>query len=280
VDEDRGHRDPPVIDGSARLSPTAAFAGTTDADWAPHRALLDENGMLELAMGGFLIRSAERVAIVDAGVGQSPVPLLTGGAFLESLASHGVTPDEVTDVIFTHLHFDHIGWASRNGIPVFPNATYRCDVRDWEYFVDPPAELASQPVDEHNPMAPLVAPGSGRELLEPVAHRLDAWDEDGSLLPGLDVRLAPGHTPGSGVMVLSSGAARAVLLGDVAHCPVELLEDEWAGIGDVDPELARRTRVALMREYEGLDVPITASHFPGLRFGRVLPGQGKRQWVV
>jgi hypothetical protein len=94
------------------------------------------------------------------------------------------------------------------------------------------------------------------------------------------VRLAPGHTPGSGVMVLSSGTARAVLLGDVAHCPVELLEDEWAGIGDVDPELARRTRVALMREYEGLDVPITASHFPGLKFGRLLSGEGKRQWVV
>jgi glyoxylase-like metal-dependent hydrolase (beta-lactamase superfamily II) len=270
----------PVIDGSALLEPTMAFTGTTDEDWAPHRGLLDADGKLELAMGGFLIRSADRVAIVDAGVGQSPVPILTGGAFLESLAALGVTPDEVTDVIFTHLHFDHIGWASRDGVPVFPNATYRCDSRDWEYFVDPPPELESQPIDEDNPLAPLVAPGSGRPLLEPVAHRLDTWDADASLLPGLDVRLAPGHTPGSGVMVLSSGTSRAALLGDVAHCPVELLEDEWAGIGDVDPELARRTRVALMREYEGLDVPITASHFPGLKFGRVVGGQGKRQWVV
>jgi glyoxylase-like metal-dependent hydrolase (beta-lactamase superfamily II) len=191
-----------------------------------------------------------------------------------------VQPEEVTDVIFTHLHFDHIGWASRDGVPVFPNATYRCDSRDWEYFVDPPAELAAQPLDEDNPMAPLVAPGSGRALLEPVESRLDAWDGDSALLPGLDVRLAAGHTPGSGVMVLSSGTARAVLLGDVAHCPVELLEDEWAGIGDVDAELARRTRVALMREFEGTDVPLVASHFPGLRFGRVLAGQGKRQWVV
>jgi glyoxylase-like metal-dependent hydrolase (beta-lactamase superfamily II) len=270
----------PVIDGSARIEPTEAFAGTTEEDWAPHRGLLDENGMLELTLGGFLIRSGDRVAIIDAGIGQSPLPLLQGGAFLESLASHGIGPEEVTDVIFTHLHFDHIGWASRDGVPVFPNATYRCDARDWEYFVTPPPELAAQPIDEANPLAPLVAPGSGRPLLEPVAHRLDAWDGDASLLPGLDVRLAPGHTPGSGVMVVSSGTARAVLLGDVAHCPVELLEDEWAGIGDVDPELARRTRVAMMREYEGLDVPITASHFPGLKFGRVLEGQGRRQWVV
>jgi glyoxylase-like metal-dependent hydrolase (beta-lactamase superfamily II) len=271
----------PVIDGTARVQPTQAFTGTTDSDWAPHRSLLDESGRLELTMGGFLVRTGDRVAIVDAGVGaNSPVPFLPGGAFLDSLAAHGVTPAEVTDVIFTHLHFDHIGWASLDGVPVFPNATYRCDARDWEYFVEPPPELTGLAIDEHNPLAAMVAPGSGRPWLEPVAHRLDAWDGDSSLLPGLDVRLAAGHTPGSGVMILSSGDARAVLLGDVAHCPVELLEDEWAGIGDVDPELARRTRVALMREYEGLDIPITASHFPGLEFGRVLPGEGRRQWVV
>jgi len=271
----------PVIDGTARVEPTEAFTGTNDDDWTPHRGLLDENGLLELALGGFLIRSGDRVALLDVGVGaNSPLPLLPGGDFLDSLAGHGVAPGEVTDVIFSHLHFDHIGWASINGAPVFPNATYRCDGRDWEYFVDPPPELAAQPLDEANPLAPLVAPGSGKALLEPVADRLDMWDGDTSLLPGVDVRLAAGHTPGSGVMVVSSGTARAVLLGDVAHCPVELLEDEWGGIGDVDPELARRTRVALMREYEGLDVPMTASHFPGLKFGRLLAGQGKRQWVV
>ena len=270
-----------VLDGSARLVPTEAFAGTDEDDWSPHQDLLDPDGLLELALGGFLVRTGDRVAIIDAGVGgQSALPILTGGAFLDSLAAYGVRPPDVTDVIFTHLHFDHIGWASLDGRPVFPNATYRCDGRDWEYFVDPPAALTAQPLDPDNPLAPLVAPGSGREVLEPVAGQLETWTEDVTLLPGLDVRLAAGHTPGSGIMILSSGNERAVLLGDVAHCPVELLEDEWAGIGDVDPDLARRTRNSLVREYEGLDIPIVASHFPGLQFGRVLAGQGKRQWVV
>ena len=91
---------------------------------------------------------------------------------------------------------------------------------------------------------------------------------------------APGHTPGSTVVVLSSGSEPALLLGDAVHCPVELLDDEWAGIGDVDPDLAARTRVALAREIEGNDVPVAAAHFPGLRFGRVLAAQGRRQWVV
>jgi glyoxylase-like metal-dependent hydrolase (beta-lactamase superfamily II) len=183
-------------------------------------------------------------------------------------------------MIFTHLHFDHIGWASRAGAAVFPNATYRCDERDWEYFVEPPPELAQGTQDEDNPLAALVAPGSGKPVLEPIANRLEPWKESTTLMPGVDVRLAAGHTPGSGVIVISSGAARAILLGDIAHCPIELLDDEWSGLGDVDPAMAIRTRVALMRELEGQDIPITASHFPGLKFGRVVPAQGKRQWVI
>jgi len=64
------------------------------------------------------------------------------------------------------------------------------------------------------------------------------------------------------------------------HCPVELVEDEWGGLGDVDPELATRTKNALAREIEGTSTPVAAAHFPGLVWGRVLPAQGKRQWVV
>ncbi len=77
-------------------------------------------------------------------------------------------------------------------------------------------------------------------------------------------------------MVISSGTERAIILGDVVHCPVELLDDEWATIGDVDPMLARRTRIALAKELEGSDVPVAAAHFPGLEFGRVLRGEGRR----
>jgi len=88
-----------------------------------------------------------------------------------------------------------------------------------------------------------------------------------------------GHE-GSTIIVVSSKAERALLLGDVVHCPVELLDEEWAGMGDVDPELAKRTRNAMARELEGSDVPAAAAHFPGLQFGKLLAGNGKRQWVI
>ena len=70
-----------------------------------------------------------------------------------------------------------------------------------------------------------------------------------------------------------------MLLGDVVHCPVELLDDEWAGMGDLDPALAARTREAMAREIEGSRIPVAGAHFPGMQFGRLLRAEGKRSWV-
>ena len=99
-----------------------------------------------------------------------------------------MTPAEVTDVLFTHLHFDHIGWASVDGVPTFPNATYRCDRRDWDHFVGSDDAATAQ--------------------LRPVEDRFEPWDGDVTIAPGVDTRLCAGHTPGSALIVLSSGDQR------------------------------------------------------------------------
>jgi len=259
----------PVLDGVARMEASAAYRGigtVTDVrgadqeDWSPHLDLLDADGMLEMALGGFLLRSGERVVLVDTGVGDTESGPLKGGRFLIELEALGVRPEEVTDVLLTHLHFDHVGWSTHHGEVVFGNATYRCDLRDWEHFVGPNPEATTK--------------------LLPVEGQLEPWTGSGPLLPGIDTMSAPGHTPGSTILVVSSGTDRAMLLGDVVHCPVQLLDDEWGGLGDVDPDLARRTRVALARELEGSDIPVAAAHFSGMRFGRLLAGSGKRSWIL
>jgi glyoxylase-like metal-dependent hydrolase (beta-lactamase superfamily II) len=252
----------PVMDGFASFDPTLAFRGTTAEQWAVHRDLLDADGKLSFSMGGFLVRGAGHTTLVDLGLGPKSFLGIDGGRFLEELGVLGVSPEDVTDVVFTHLHFDHIGWAAdESGKPTFPAATYRCASADWEHFM----------VDHR---------GTEAELIEPVASRFEVWRGSGTLLPGVDVLEAPGHTPGSTVILVSSAAERAMMLGDVVHCPVELVDDEWASMFDVDPDLALRTRVALNRELEGSDVPVAAAHFPGLRFGRLLAAKGRRQWVV
>jgi glyoxylase-like metal-dependent hydrolase (beta-lactamase superfamily II) len=258
-----------IDDGCWRLEPTGMYQNTSD-DWLPHQQFLDEDGMLPCQLGGFLVRSGDRLLLVDTGAGPSDQDGF--GRLLDSLAAAGYGPGDVTDVVLTHLHFDHVGWTSDGERATFPNATYRCDERDWGFFVGP------EGCDESYALS-MMGGLSATDRLTPVAPRFETWSADTAIAPGIDLRTAPGHTPGSTVVVLSSGAERAMLLGDVVHCPVELLESEWEFIADVDKDLARRTREALAREIEGAGIPAAASHFPDMRFGRLLPAAGKRSWV-
>ena len=251
-----------VIDGTGRFPPTRTFRDSTPEQWAAHRDLLDSDGLLGFSMGGFLIRDGSRTVLVDLGVGRRQMMGIQGGAFLSGLAALGDTPAGVTDVLFTHLHADHIGWAADDeGQAVFPAATYRCARADWDHFMT-----------GH--------PGDVAERLAGITDRFETWDGTGPVLPGLDTLAAPGHTPGSTVIVASSGAERAMMLGDVVHCPVQLVEDEWGALFDVDPALAARTRTALSRELEGSGALIAAAHFPGLQFGRLLRGSSGRLWAT
>jgi glyoxylase-like metal-dependent hydrolase (beta-lactamase superfamily II) len=258
-----------ISDGSFAVPPTFLF-NKTDQDWQQHSRFLDGDGMLPIEMGGFLMRGGDRLAVIDTGIG--PHASERTGTFMRNLAAAGVQPSDVTDVVLTHLHFDHLGWATDGEQRLFDQATYRCHEADWEFF------MGAEPFDDSRAVSLMGGRGSA-ELLPPVADRLETWSGDETIFPGLDVRSAPGHTPGSTVIVVSSGSGRAMLLGDVVHCPAELLSDDWEMIGDVDRQLAQRTREALARELEGSNIPAAATHFPGLQFGRLLTAEGRRQWV-
>jgi glyoxylase-like metal-dependent hydrolase (beta-lactamase superfamily II) len=258
-----------VSDGSLPVPPSLLF-NKSDEDWVQHSQFLDQDGMLPLEFGGFLVRAGERLVLIDTGLGPGLVPDRTG-MFMRNLSALGVQPAEVTDVILTHLHFDHLGWATDGERRLFERATYRCHEADWDFF------MGAHPFDDALAVSSMGGRSSS-ELLPPMVDRLETWSDDVSILPNIDVRSAPGHTPGSTVVVISSGTERAMLLGDVVHCPAELLNDDWEMIGDVDKRLAQRTREALAQELEGSDISAAASHFPGLAFGRLLTGQGRRRW--
>lgn len=270
----------PVFDGYSKERPSHMYGLHTDApprrgdrdeDWLIHGEFLDEEGLLEHGLGGFLVRTREHLVLIDTGVGPDQIGpygpynrVIKGGELPQRLGDLGVDPADITDVIFSHLHPDHYGWATAQDASLFPSATFRCHRLDWEHFVVKPGTSIS---------------AWSAQLLR-LEGRLECWDHDGPLLPGIDAQLAPGHTPGSTIMVLSSGTSRGLLLGDVVHCPVELLEDEWASLGDFDPALAKRTKLALAQELESSATPVAGPHFPGMRFGRLLPSAGNRKWVV
>ncbi|WP_031071533.1 MBL fold metallo-hydrolase [Streptomyces sp. NRRL WC-3742] len=234
-----------------------------DDPWSCHEHHRRPDGSLDLPLGGFLVRTGERTVLVDAGVGPFDDGRYRGGGLLDSLVAHGVTPEEVTDVVFTHLHFDHIGWATVEGKPVFPRATYRAHEADWEHFVTG---------------ATAVPEASAK--LTPLGDQLALFEADFTVAPGLDALHVPGHTPGTTVFVASSGGRRALLLGDVAHSVVQFGERDWQVVWDVDPAAASAARNRIADEAADTEDLLVAAHFPGMRFGRVLAADGNRRFVA
>lgn len=248
----------PVSDGVAKLPP----AYFPNADWSAHQALFDVDGTIHVPIGCFLVRTGDTTVLVDAGLGPLDLDWLVGGGLPGALAAHGVTPADIDIVVCTHLHLDHAGWLVHEDQPFFPNATVRFGAADWQRWV-----LEAHEKDRIR----------GAMLLLDDRGRLDPIDIDGATIaPGITARAAPGHTLGQHLLVISSGDERVMLLGDAVTCPIQLTEEDWQGMSDMDPALARRTRDALWAELEGTETKFTAAHFPDLEFGRVLRGQGKR----
>lgn len=308
----------PVIDGYLTFPAEADYPHPGSPDYEAHRETLQPDGRRRMTLGSFLVQlpaEPDRLILVDAGSGAAPghvvrpractcpahaAPAMQAfydahgmteearqghldwlaqtetchGFLLQSLAKIDVRPEQITDVVLSHLHFDHIGWVSNGGAPTFPNATIRVQQKDLDHFL-----LPAQAIDDAMYEAAWnVVPSAQR--LAPVLDRMETWDGDITLAPGLDAMATPGHTPGHSVFVLSSKEKRGMLLGDVVHCPLQLTDSDFSVMADIDPDLADRQRERIYREITGdLPVEVAAAHFPDLRFGRVLKGKGRSGWT-
>jgi glyoxylase-like metal-dependent hydrolase (beta-lactamase superfamily II) len=195
---------------------------------------------LALTVGAFLLRRDDRVVLVDAGAGETfTLPHELGvvdacGLLPDGLAAAGVTPEQVDDVVLSHLHHDHVGWA-----PLFGRATFCC--HEQESGDDSRVETA----------------------IAPAAARIRRWADDGLLQPGLWLWHTPGHTPGSACLVVDGPVRPTVLVGDVVHHPVEFTA-AFTGSGDADPARARSTRRAVVERARAIGAVVRGPHFPDL----------------
>ena len=258
-----------VSDGASKAPATVYFTGTTREQWEPHKRWLDHEGNVEFPFTCYLVRSGDRRVLIDTGLGPIKLWAFTGGALLNELAAAGVKPEEIDTVFITHLHVDHCGTVAlgENGAmkAVFPNATYRWTAAE----------------DKHWRTNIAAIPGSDfsfPQMFAAVDAQYEAIEDGAALAPGINVMSLPGHTPGHAGVILSSSTERAFILGDAIACPAQLEEPEWSGMGDMEPKLARQSQEAVAREAEGSGDLVGAAHFPGLTFGRVLRGEGRRYW--
>ncbi len=108
----------------------------------------DENNMCSWALRCLLVEDEGRLILVDTGMGNKQDGKFFGHYYMhgddtleKSLANHGFTKDDITDVILTHLHFDHCGGAIEKVndtlVPAFKNATYWSNARHWKWATEP-----------------------------------------------------------------------------------------------------------------------------------------------
>lgn len=270
----------PLIDGELVLPGPSFYPETTDADWQKYEMFLEPVGgeaMHLNTLGGYLVKAGDRLVVVDTGVGPNAKAPFVGGGFRSALVAAGVKRADVTDVIFTHLHFDHIGWATQEGKAFFPNATYRVDRRDWDF-------------DNNNPLSEAEAGFCYPETdapparLGPIEDRLELFEGDEQLLPGIAALEASGHTEGETVLEITSGGEKGLLLGDLIHAEPELIDDDfrtkWNFALHVKPEKALDSVEHFRKRIVDEKLPFAAAHFPGLRWSRIDRGPSGLTWTI
>jgi glyoxylase-like metal-dependent hydrolase (beta-lactamase superfamily II) len=255
-------------DGEGHIVATGMFPASTEEAWQAHQQFLDDDGRLVTNIAGFLIQTGDRNILVDLGFGDHTAEwpdfaVFTGGRLLDSLKQAGVSPAEVDTVVYTHMHLDHTGWTTTGENLTFPNARHIAAAAEWAHWQEP----------DQSGVGP-----NAEAVLAPLSSHIEQVGDGDVIAPGVNVLATPGHTPGHQSIVVSSGTDRAVILGDVINCPVQIAEPEWSVLFDVDPALARRTRDSLLAELEGSSTIVSGSHFTESVFGRVVPGQGQRLW--
>ncbi|MDT0630484.1 MBL fold metallo-hydrolase [Rubrivirga litoralis] len=220
----------------------------------------DDQNRIPLAMRCLLLRGHGRTVLVDTGVGAKGDDKFERiyavdhqhSALGGSLAALGVEPGDVTDVVLTHLHFDHAGGATERGPDgalrtAFPNAAYHVQRAHWEWAHESVREQASFLAENMDPIE-----ASGQLVLA---------DGEVSPFPGVSYVLVHGHTRAQQLVLVEGGAAEggaaapllfaADLLPTAAHVPLP-----WVMAYDIEPlqTLREKERVLTRAADEGWTV--------------------------
>jgi len=192
----------------------------------------DENNLCSWALRCLLIEDEGRLILVDTGNGDKQDAkffshyYLYGDATLKSsLAKLGFTPEDITDVFLTHLHFDHCGGAIKREndrlVPTFSNATYWSNERHWKWATEPNAREKASFLKEN--ILPIQE--SGQLKFIPVGTEVSTIQPfDSGIIKNLSVINVSGHTDAMMLPVIQYNGKTIVYMADLlpsaGHIPI------------------------------------------------------------
>ena len=225
-------------------------------------ALLSANGqptdMLHLSIQPLLVRDGERTLLFDTGAGD--VGWAKAGRLQASLAAAGVQPMQVTDILLSHGHPDHVGGLlAKDGTLAFPNATVHLSAPEW----------AAVRKDQ-----------DAAKLVAAIDPKVATFEPGAAVLPGVTAVALPGHTPGHSAYEIASGDERLLYIGDAAHhYIVSVQRPDWTIGYDVDAPSAQAARRALLKRAADGNLRVYAVHFPFPGLGHLKAQGDAYVWV-
>ena len=208
---------------------------------------------IALGVDALMVRMPGHVVLLDTGLGPK-----VGGMLPLSLNEAHVAPGEVTDVLITHSHGDHIGGlVTREGGLAFPNATIRMSAPEWAFLQS-----------------------KGGAIATAIAPKVQTFAPGADVLPGIRAVALPGHTPGHSGYEITSGKDRLLDIGDTAHSSViSLAKPDWTIQYDTDAAEGRATRKAELAKLAASHEHIFAPHFPYPGVGFVVKNGDGYKWA-
>jgi len=218
------------------------------------------SGSAPASILAFLLKTPEAAVLIDTGLG--------GGSLEKALAGTGVAPEDISLVLLTHMHGDHIGGLLAEGRPAFPKAKIRLAREERDFWLD-----------EANPAKfPGLAANFdlARRALSAYGAEVVTFEFGEEVAPGLTAVAALGHTPGHTAYMLVSKPYRVLFWGDLVHAAaLQFPRPDLSPRYDLDPVAAAKTRLEFLERAarEGLVVAGDHLPFPGVGLVKAGPGE-------
>jgi len=266
-----------VVSDGVLLLPGAMLAHNAAPE--VRAAWLKENFLppdaFDWALNVVVVRSGSQTILIDAGMGTEFPDLEKAGHVIHRLESAGVDLAEVTDVVLTHMHMDHIGGLLVDGV----KARLRPDLRIYvaaaevKFWEDPDFSRVAMPDG-----FPDALRKTARKFAAEYCSQLRTFEERHQVAPGVVVTRTGGHTPGHSVVRVTSGGEQLTFAGDLVFT-VGFEHPDWFNGFEHDPEEAARVRIDLLKELAETGGLLVATHMPFPSIGHVAVSGNAFRWV-
>ena len=261
-----------VSDGNLMLPADMIIGGMDAGRRAPLQDAFGLSATLTPPCNVTLLRTVDRNVLFDVGSG--PEFMSSAGYLIDALDAEGLAPEDITDVVFTHAHPDHL-WGLLDDFDdlLFYNANYMMGQAEWDYWTNPGT------VDTIGADRTTFAVGAARRLAR-IEDAVTFFRDGEEILPGVAARATFGHTPGHMAFEIRQGSQAMMILGDcIGNHHMAFRHPDVHSGSDQNAELGAQTRMALLDQLASEQMPVLGFHLPGDGIGRVERDEGAYRFV-